>query len=85
MNLTKIIPSDRSRYERKHATSSHGYRVQEQAKLGVPSGLSGLRIRHCHCNSSGWLRLWHRFDPWPRNFCTPQAQQKKKEKEQAQE
>ena len=26
-----------------------------------------------------WLRslLWHRFDPWPGNFCMPQAQPKK--------
>ena len=26
-----------------------------------------------------WLRslLWSRFDPWPRNFCMPQAQLKR--------
>ena len=29
-----------------------------------------------------WLRslLWHRFDPWPQNFCIPQVKQKKKKK-----
>ena len=23
-----------------------------------------------------WLLLWHRFDPWPGNFCMPQVQPK---------
>ena len=29
-----------------------------------------------------WLGslLWHEFDPWPRNFCMPQVQPKKKRK-----
>ena len=27
-----------------------------------------------------WLLLWHRFDPWPRNFCMPQVQPKRKKK-----
>ena len=32
-----------------------------------------------------WLRLllWHRFNPWPRNFHLPQEQQKKKKKKKA--
>ena len=25
-----------------------------------------------------WLQLWHGFDPWPRNFCMPQAQPERK-------
>ena len=25
-----------------------------------------------------WLQLWHRFDPWPRNFHMLQAKKKKK-------
>ena len=25
-----------------------------------------------------WLLLWYGFHPWPRNFCMPQAQPKKK-------
>ena len=29
------------------------------------------------------LLLWHRFDPWPRNFCRPWAWPKKKKKEEA--
>ena len=24
-----------------------------------------------------WLQLWHRFDPWPGNFCMPWARPKK--------
>ena len=27
-----------------------------------------------------WLQLWHRFDPWPRNFHMWWAQPKKKKK-----
>ena len=26
--------------------------------------------------------LWHGFDPWPRNFCMLQVQEKKKKKEE---
>ena len=32
-----------------------------------------------------WLQLWHRFDLWPRNFCTPQVQQKRGREERRKE
>ena len=28
-----------------------------------------------------WLQLWRGFNPWPGNFCRPQAQPKKKKRE----
>ena len=38
---------------------------------GVKDLMSLLRL---------WLLMWHRFDPWPRNFYMLQVQQKKKKK-----
>ena len=29
-----------------------------------------------------WLPLWHRFNPWARNFCMPWARPKKKKKKE---
>ena len=40
--------------------------------------LSGLRIQRCHCHDGSLL--WHRFHPWPQNFCMPWAWPKKKKK-----
>lgn len=36
------------------------------------------------CLSLLWLlsQLWHRFTPWPRNFCKPRVQPKKKKNQQ---
>ena len=46
---------------------------------GVPLWHSRLRIQALSLQWLGWL-LWHRFDPWPRNFHMPQTWSKKKKK-----
>ena len=65
--------------KKKKALSSHKKTWKRKEKK---SSLVAQWVRYLVL-SLLWLKLglWHRFDPWPENFCKPQVQPKKKERE----
>ena len=48
--------------------------------MPTQSGNVCMAIANHQIKYPAWSPLWHRFNPWPRNFCKLQVQRKKKKK-----